>query len=244
MPTFGVVTNAAEASLPRLIAIGTISFLTLVDLFAAQAIVPSLTVAYQVTAVRMGVAVNSCTAGMAVAGLVVAALSRRIDRGRGVHVSLLLVYLVFLPSLGTPPLAGWTQSRIGTRTTVWLFLGVAVAGLPLTLLANLPSVLVGLTFVAIGTFFAQAATTGVVSGHASGDRGSASGLYLASYYLGGLTGSAVLGVAYGRYGWEGRVEGVAVSLILAGVLAARLIPARSKQSEVQSRDFGTQENVP
>ena len=54
----------------------------------------------------------------------------------------------------------------------------------------------GLVLVGVGTFFAQATATGFVGRAATGDRGSASGMYLASYFAGGLAGSAVLGRAF------------------------------------------------
>ena len=71
--------------------IGVIAFLTLVDLFATQAILPSLVVRYGVSPAAMGLAVNSSTLGMAVAGIAVSLLSRRIDRRKGVVVSLALL---------------------------------------------------------------------------------------------------------------------------------------------------------
>ena len=52
----------------RTIVIGLVAFLTVVDLFATQAILPSLTQAYQVTPAAMSFAVNASTMGMAVAG--------------------------------------------------------------------------------------------------------------------------------------------------------------------------------
>src|SRR5438105_8245637 len=67
------------------------AFLTVVDLFATQAILPSLTRAYQVTPAAMGFAVNSSTMGMAVAGLVVSLFSQHIDRRLGILVSLALL---------------------------------------------------------------------------------------------------------------------------------------------------------
>src|SRR3989449_10869957 len=72
----------------RSLVIGLTAFLTLVDLFATQAILPSLTRAYGVTPAAMGFAVNASTMGMAVAGLLVALFSRRIDRRLGILVSL------------------------------------------------------------------------------------------------------------------------------------------------------------
>ena len=54
-------------------------------------------------------------------------------------------------------------------------------------------VLIGMVLVGVGTFFAQATATGFVGRAATADRGSASGIYLACYFLGGMIGSAVLG---------------------------------------------------
>src|SRR5438552_11769766 len=75
----------------RSLVIGLTAFLTVVDLFATQAILPSLTRAYQVTPAAMGFAVNSSTMGMAVAGLVVSLFSQHIDRRLGILVSLALL---------------------------------------------------------------------------------------------------------------------------------------------------------
>src|SRR5918992_676937 len=75
-------------ALLRALVIGSTAFLTLVDLFATQAILPSLAAAYGVGPAAMGLAVNAATLGMALAGLGVAFFSRRIDRRRGVTVSL------------------------------------------------------------------------------------------------------------------------------------------------------------
>ena len=70
----------ATAVLLRSFIIGLTAFLTVVDLFATQAILPSLTLAYGVTPAAMGFAVNASTMGMAVAGLGVAFFSHWIDR--------------------------------------------------------------------------------------------------------------------------------------------------------------------
>lgn len=133
-----------------------------------------------------------------------------------------IIYFVFLPSILTTPLAGHAVSRFGTRPTFWASLIVAGLGLPLLLLPNLPAVLGGLILVGVGTFFAQATATGFVGRAATTDRGSASGIYLASYFLGGLIGSAVLGQVFDRLGWSATVFGIGIVLALACVLALRL----------------------
>ena len=369
--------------------IGFTAFLTLVDLFATQAILPSLAKAYQVTPAAMGFAVNASTIGMALASLAVAFFSRRIDRRRGIFVSLALlsiptallalapglttftllriaqglcmataftltlsylaehcsaaaaagafaayvtgnvasnlfgrlmaaaladhlglagnfyvfaalnlagailvyfslgrsapaametkrsqlsiwaehlrnrslrasfgigflilfaflgtftyvnftlaraplslspmslglVYFVFLPSIFTTPLAGRAVARIGTRATFLGALAIALIGLPLLVLPYLPAVLLGMVLVAVGTFLAQATTTGFVGRAATTDRASASGIYLACYFSGGLVGAAALGQLFDRVGWIACVSGVAASIVLAMTLAAHM----------------------
>jgi predicted MFS family arabinose efflux permease len=378
--------------------IGSTAFLTLVDLFATQAILPSLAAAYGVGPAAMGLAVNAATLGMALAGLGVAFFSRRIDRRRGVMVSLAalaiptallaiapslgvfaalrvvqgifmstafaltlsylaehcsaaetagafaayitgnvasnlfgrlmsaaaadhlglagnfylfaalnlagavlvyfslartppaampavvrspfsywaehlrnerlragfaigflilfafigtftyvnfvlvrpplglgmmalgFVYFVFLPSIFTTPLAGRAVARFGTRPTIWGSLLLALAGLPLVLIPQLYSVIAGLALIGVGTFFAQATATGFVGRAATSDRGSASGLYLASYFFGGLAGAALLGLLYDRFGWGACVAGIGAALAIAALLAARLrMPAPALQ---------------
>lgn len=138
------------------------------------------------------------------------------------RMSLGLVYLVFLPAMITTPLAGRFALLFGPRPALWGGLLVAIAGLPLLLLPSLIGVLLGMVLVGVGTFFAQAIGTGYVGRAAKSDRATASGLYLASYYLGGLAGAAVIGQLFDRYGWELSVAVIGVSLTVAGLLASKL----------------------
>lgn len=391
--------NASGTALLRSFVIGLTAFLTVVDLFATQAILPSLAKAYDVSPAAIGFAVNASTIGMAIAGLAVALFSRHIDRRRGILVSLVLlavptallaaapdltaftllriaqglcmstafaltlsylgehcsaadtagafaayitgnvasnlfgrlmaaalvdylglaanfyifaalnlagavlvyftiartapmpqtsrtaaspfaawamhlrnpalrssfaigflilfafigtftyvnfvlvaeplnlsrmalgfVYFVFLPAILTTPLAGAVVARLGTRPAMWSGLALAAAGLPLLLLPYLPAVLAGMAMVGAGTFFAQATATGFVGRAAATDRGSASGIYLACYFFGGITGSVVLGQLFVRFGWTACVAGIGAALLTAALLALRLtirVPQRT-----------------
>jgi len=141
-------------------------------------------------------------------------------------MSLGFVYFVFLPSIVTTPLAGGVVRRLGARPTLWGSLALAGIGLPLLLLPDLTAVVAGLALVGVGTFFAQATATGFVGRAATADRGSASGIYLACYFFGGLLGSAILGQVFDRLGWPACVAGIALSLVIGALLAFRLkLPA-------------------
>ena len=135
-----------------------------------------------------------------------------------------LVYFVFLPSMLTTPLAGRVAARLGPSIGIGATLALAILGLLLLLASSLPVVLSGMALVAIGTFLAQAIATGHVSRTASHDRAAASGIYLASYYAGGLAGSFVIGQVYDRVGWTACVA------VLAAVLVCAIAVARVLQT--------------
>jgi MFS transporter, YNFM family, putative membrane transport protein len=96
----------------RSLVIGLTAFLTVVDLFATQAILPSLTRHYGVTPAAMGFAVNASTFGMAIAGLVVGFFSPRIDRRLGILLSLTLLAVPTSLLAVAPNLAVFTALRV------------------------------------------------------------------------------------------------------------------------------------
>jgi predicted MFS family arabinose efflux permease len=136
-----------------------------------------------------------------------------------------VIYLVFLPSIVTTPFAGVLGSRLGTRGGLLVSLGVAALALPLLVSGSLTLVLAGMVLMGVGTFAAQALATGFVSRTATSDRGAASGIYLASYFVGGLAGTAALGQLFDAFGWPATVAGIGASLAVAALLTARIDPA-------------------
>ncbi|MFN0218028.1 MAG: MFS transporter, partial [Hyphomicrobium sp.] len=148
------------------------------------------------------------------------------------------IYFVFLPSIFTTLCAGAVQRRIGARLALLLGLAVAAMGLPLLLSSHLSLLLAGMALIASGTFFAQAVATSFVSRSAMFDRAAASGIYLASYFIGGLIGTAVLGRAFEAFGWPATVAGVGAALVTAMLLSFRLerAPANSKDASPLAPD--------
>jgi MFS transporter, YNFM family, putative membrane transport protein len=96
----------------RSLIIGLTAFLTVVDLFATQAILPSLTRHYNVTPAAMGFAVNASTMGMAVAGLAVGFLSQHIDRRLGILFSLAFLAIPTTLLAVAPDLTVFTILRV------------------------------------------------------------------------------------------------------------------------------------
>lgn len=132
------------------------------------------------------------------------------------------VYFIFIPSIIATPFAGLAGNRLGAGKVIIAALLVATLGLALSLIPNLTFVLAAMTFLAAGTFFAQAAATGYVSRSAGAARGSAGGIYLASYYSGGLVGSIVIGQVFDRFGWTAVVIVLGIALAIGCLLALLL----------------------
>jgi predicted MFS family arabinose efflux permease len=133
-----------------------------------------------------------------------------------------LVFLVFLPSMVTTPMAGSVSRRVGPGVALPISLVLALAGLVLMLVPSLASIIAGMVLVGVGTFFAQAIATGHVGRIATHEKAAASGLYLSSYYCGGLVGAAVVGQLFDRFGWPVAIGGVFAALGAAALLGLRL----------------------
>jgi MFS transporter, YNFM family, putative membrane transport protein len=110
--TATVLPLRGQGAAVQLVIIGLISFLTLVDLFAAQAILPSLVRAYNTSPAMMGFAVNASTIGMAIAGVVVALMSRYLNRRRGIWISLAMLAIPTALLASAPDITGFMLLRI------------------------------------------------------------------------------------------------------------------------------------
>jgi len=114
-PTTGAATAMAPHSpglALRALVIGLTAFLTVVDLFATQAILPALTRHYGVTPAEMSFAVNASTFGMATASLVVGLFSPHINRRTGILLSLALLAIPTSLLASAPNLAVFTALRV------------------------------------------------------------------------------------------------------------------------------------
>ena len=105
-------THSCTAGLLRTLLIGLTAFLTVVDLFATQAILPALTRAYGTTPAVMSFAVNASTIGMAISGLAMALFGRRVDRRLGILLSLALLSVPTLLLASMPNLVVFAALRV------------------------------------------------------------------------------------------------------------------------------------
>ncbi len=130
------------------------------------------------------------------------------------------VFLVYAFGLVVTPLAGGLVDRIGHRAGMSIAATVVVAGTCLTLVPTLAAFIVGLALASNGVFVAQASASSHVAIASDGAHSSASGLYVACYYLGGSFGATALVVPWRIGGW------VAVVACIVGVELGVLFVAR------------------
>jgi len=71
-------------------------------------------------------------------------------------------------------------------------------------------------------FFAQSVATGYVGRTATHDHAAANGLYLASYYLGGIAGAVVIGRVFEAAGWHVAVITLLALLSIAWALSLKM----------------------
>jgi MFS transporter, YNFM family, putative membrane transport protein len=104
--------SARPSRVLRFLIVAATAFLTLVDLFATQAILPALARAYGVSPATMSFAVNATTIGMAAGGLGVSVFSQFINRRLGIFISLSTLAVPTLLLATLPSLAVFTTLRL------------------------------------------------------------------------------------------------------------------------------------
>ena len=115
------------------------------------------------------------------------------------------VFAVYLVGAATTATAGRLVIRVGRRRTLMLVVGLAAAGLVLTLQPTLAAVVAGLAMVSGGLLVVQNMSIGFIAATVPQGRSAAVGMYVTTYYVGGALGGVVPALAWGVAGWAGVV---------------------------------------
>lgn len=122
------------------------------------------------------------------------------------HLSLKTIsyfYLAYAFGVVGAPIAGFLAGRFSFRSIRITGIVILSAGMLITLGTSLVVISVGLAFVCLGFFVSHAITTATVSQTAVHHKGSASSLYLVSYYIGVAAGSSLLTPIWDAFAWTG-----------------------------------------
>jgi predicted MFS family arabinose efflux permease len=130
------------------------------------------------------------------------------------------IFIIYLVGMLTTPISGRLLNRYGHAQVLAYAWATSIAGLAVTLLPSLPATIFGLAIFSGGIFFAQTAATTFVGAAMPAARGTAVGLYVTCYYLGGTAGGVLPAPLWAHFGWPGVVALIAVAGI-ASVLLGR-----------------------
>ncbi|MFT4046146.1 MAG: MFS transporter [Solimonas sp.] len=131
------------------------------------------------------------------------------------------IFVVYLLSMLTTPLSGRLLNRYGYERVLAAAWTAAIAGLLITLAPSLPAVIAGLTLFSAGLFFAQTAATTFVGEAMPAARGTAVGLYVTCYYLGGSAGGVLPAPLWTAFGWPGVIALIAFTGVFCVALGRR-----------------------
>ncbi|WP_298483025.1 MFS transporter [uncultured Chloroflexus sp.] len=140
-----------------------------------------------------------------------------------------LAYVSYLAGVIVSPWAGALSARYPRLRLIMIGLFIALAGIGLTLIPNLPLIALGLWTLCTGMFIAQSITPALVNQLAQQAKGAASALYLVAYYLGGTLGGVIPGLGWQVAGWPGVIVICLSALALALAATKRLAAQTYRQ---------------
>ncbi|MCF7529764.1 MFS transporter [Neisseria lisongii] len=136
------------------------------------------------------------------------------------------IFTVYLIGMVITPLSAKLIRSFGSRITIFIAVGLSMAGVLLAYAQPLWLIVVGLTMMSSGVFITQAATINYIAEHVKEGRSLASGLYYMAYYSGGTIGAWLCGLAYAAGQWT------AVICVLLSVQTAALLIAKKGMQAV------------
>lgn len=116
-----------------------------------------------------------------------------------------IAYFYFAYSLGTigAPIAGWLSQKYDLSTLRITGVIILTLGMLITLGNSIVYTVIGLSIICLGFFTSHSLASATVTDEATTFKGSASSLYLVSYYLGVAIGTTFLTPVWERFAWKG-----------------------------------------
>lgn len=113
------------------------------------------------------------------------------------------IYFAYAFGIVGAPLAGSLAAKCGMNRVRVLGVLLLAFGCLLTIPMKLPLIIIGYCMICLGFFTAHSLTAASVSKEATHHKGSASSLYLVSYYIGMAAGSTLTTPLWQYAGWNG-----------------------------------------
>lgn len=126
------------------------------------------------------------------------------------------IFVLYLAGTFSSAWMGSLSDRHGRGPILTLSVLIQASGAAITLVSPLALKIVGAAVFTFGFFAAHSIASGWVGQRAKANRGTASSLYLFTYYLGSSVAGTTGGVVWSRFGWVG-VVGFICALLLAAL---------------------------
>jgi MFS transporter, YNFM family, putative membrane transport protein len=133
------------------------------------------------------------------------------------------VFLFYIVGSVSSTWFGDLAGRLGRRRVFWIPLVVMLSGVGLTAATPLICVVLGIGVATAGYFGAHSVASSWVSRRGGAARTQAASFYLFFLYVGSSVLGTTGGVAWSRAGWSGVVEFIGTLLVVALLIAFRLI---------------------
>jgi YNFM family putative membrane transporter len=144
------------------------------------------------------------------------------------------IFLFYIVGSFTSTWFGQLAGRLGRRRVFWIPILIFLGGVGLTALRPLASVILGVGVLTAGYFGAHSVASSWVSRRGGAARAQAAAFYLFFLYVGSSVLGSAGGIAWSRGGWLGVAAFIGVLLLLALMIALRLVAVKPLPENVAS----------
>ena len=148
-----------------------------------------------------------------------------------------LIFLFYIVGSFSSSGFGQLAGRLGRRRVFWVPIVVLLAGVLLTASGPLILIVLGIGVVTVGYFGAHSIASSWVSRRGRTARAQAAALYLFFLYLGSSVLGSVGGIAWSRARWPGVAGFLTVLLVIALLIAIRLVAVKPLPENLPQGDL-------
>lgn len=134
-----------------------------------------------------------------------------------------LIFVVYLVGTLGSAWMGALAGRLGRRKVFWPMVIVMLAGIALTLVTPLWTIVAGIAVLTFGFFGAHSIASAWVARRAQDARAQGSAIYLLAYYAGSSVIGTLGGYGWNHWGWPGVVVIAGGATVITLALAVRLL---------------------
>lgn len=144
-----------------------------------------------------------------------------------------IAYFYLTYSMGTigAPIAGWLSRNYDLGRLRIIGVVIMTAGMIVTVGTAVSYIVVGLSVICLGFFISHSLASATVSSTATSFKGSASSLYLVSYYFGVAGGTTLLTPIWKKFAWNGIIT-ITALVPITYVVIVKIVQFANGQEQI------------